>query len=187
MSVGFSSTKRRTCGETADVASSVPHPVSAPCSSRRPESSKRPFLETCSHISFMQSSKFVLSMDPITNSSAASASASAATSGVCTGGGSSPVPGKIRSACNRCHEMKLRCVRKTDRPGCERCLKLKRSCRFGLRASRATTRLLAQAEVRSQDDWHAPNVQPFAMDSSASNSDWTFQQSPVVGTAEEQG
>jgi Fungal Zn(2)-Cys(6) binuclear cluster domain len=47
-------------------------------------------------------------------------------------------PRKVRSACNRCHSQKIRCVRKTGLLSCERCVRLKSICRYAPRAPRAS-------------------------------------------------
>ncbi|KAA8652846.1 Zn(II)2Cys6 transcription factor domain-containing protein [Aspergillus tanneri] len=45
---------------------------------------------------------------------------------------------KSRSACNRCHAQKLRCVRQPGQLHCERCLKLDTICQFARRAPRGS-------------------------------------------------
>ncbi|KAI8628216.1 hypothetical protein F5Y19DRAFT_145241 [Xylariaceae sp. FL1651] len=42
---------------------------------------------------------------------------------------------KVRSACNRCHLQKLRCVKLKEHASCERCTRLKTECRFSPRGS----------------------------------------------------
>ncbi|KAI0534034.1 hypothetical protein GGR58DRAFT_484415 [Xylaria digitata] len=44
--------------------------------------------------------------------------------------------GKTRSACNRCHQQKLRCVKTKEHGSCERCMKLKIECRYNPRERR---------------------------------------------------
>ncbi|RDW71425.1 hypothetical protein BP6252_07988 [Coleophoma cylindrospora] len=89
-------------------------------------------------------------MDSSTTQSPASASAGTQTRAQ----GKRP-PRKIRSACNRCHAQKLRCVRKQGDAHCERCLRLKLhvSCRFEARAARACPR---SSPHNGQDDLHEP-------------------------------
>jgi hypothetical protein len=138
-------------------------------------------------------SNLVLSMDLFTTPPAASASAS----GVSSGGESNNPPGKIRSACNRCHSQKLRCVIKIGQVSCERCLKLKTSCRFGPRAPRASLKPPEQATGCAQVDWHEPlsmsasitmpNVHSNAMIADVSDSDWLFSPSAKTGIAEGRG
>ncbi|KAI1748263.1 hypothetical protein F4782DRAFT_380611 [Xylaria castorea] len=43
---------------------------------------------------------------------------------------------KTRSACNRCHQQKLRCTKAKGQTSCERCFKLKTDCRHSLRNRR---------------------------------------------------
>ena len=45
---------------------------------------------------------------------------------------------KTRSACDRCHGQKLRCIRKPGQSRCERCLRLDAACRFAPRAPRGS-------------------------------------------------
>ncbi|KAL2808335.1 hypothetical protein BJX63DRAFT_39434 [Aspergillus granulosus] len=55
---------------------------------------------------------------------------------------------KTRSACDRCHSQKLRCVRRAGQSHCERCLRLDGVCRFAPRArrgSKKTTRIRPEA------------------------------------------
>ncbi|KAI0100629.1 hypothetical protein GGR51DRAFT_531948 [Nemania sp. FL0031] len=42
-------------------------------------------------------------------------------------------PLKIRSACNRCHQQKLRCIKAKGRTSCERCAKHQTECRYSPR------------------------------------------------------
>ncbi|KAI0905816.1 hypothetical protein F4823DRAFT_115300 [Ustulina deusta] len=44
--------------------------------------------------------------------------------------------GKQRSACNRCHQQKLRCIKTMEQTTCERCTKLKLECRYSPRERR---------------------------------------------------
>lgn len=74
-------------------------------------------------------------MDPFVNLPAASASA--LTLAVESRAGRKN-PRKARSACNRCHSNKQRCVRKPEETTCERCVKLHVLCRFGPRVPRAS-------------------------------------------------
>jgi len=84
-----------------------------------------------------------LEMDLFASSDADAASASASASGLSasqTTGlqASKSLPRKTRSACDRCHSQKLRCIKTGAQSSCDRCLKLKRLCRFGPRAARAS-------------------------------------------------
>ncbi|KAL1954728.1 hypothetical protein VTO42DRAFT_781 [Malbranchea cinnamomea] len=45
---------------------------------------------------------------------------------------------KTRSACDRCHSQKLRCVRNAELTSCERCRRLGTICRFSARAPRGS-------------------------------------------------
>ncbi|KAI1133092.1 hypothetical protein F5Y10DRAFT_229360 [Nemania abortiva] len=45
---------------------------------------------------------------------------------------------KFRSACNRCHQQKLRCIKAKEHTSCERCTKLKTDCRFSPRRRQAS-------------------------------------------------
>jgi Fungal Zn(2)-Cys(6) binuclear cluster domain len=87
-------------------------------------------------------------MDLLTTPPAASASSSGISSESSGGESSVNSPGKTRSACNRCHAQKLKCVRKAGQgSSCERCVRLKTSCRFSPRAARSSSRLPGQAAV----------------------------------------
>ena len=129
-------------------------------------------------------------MDPVTN-------ASAEASGVFSGAESRPPPGNIRSACNRCHSQKLRCVRNVGQVSCERCLKLKRPCRFGLRAPRASLKAPEQATGRAHGNWRkplpmsssilTPSIQSYPMIAGTTESDWLGLLSAGTGTAEGRG
>ncbi|KAI1152344.1 hypothetical protein F4825DRAFT_310786 [Nemania diffusa] len=44
---------------------------------------------------------------------------------------------KTRSACNRCHQQKLRCTKTKDHASCERCAKLNMECRYSPRKRQA--------------------------------------------------
>ncbi|KAI0508474.1 hypothetical protein F5B22DRAFT_398673 [Xylaria bambusicola] len=44
--------------------------------------------------------------------------------------------GKTRSACNRCHQQKLRCIKAAEQSVCERCTRLKIECRYSPRERR---------------------------------------------------
>jgi len=49
---------------------------------------------------------------------------------------------KVRSACDRCHQQKVRCLKKSTEPNsCERCTKLKAECRFSPREPRKKKQL----------------------------------------------
>ena len=129
-------------------------------------------------------------MDPVTN-------ASAEASGVFSGAESRPPHRNFRSACNRCHSQKLRCVRKIGQVICERCLKLKKSCRLGLRAPRASLKAPDQATGRAHGNWHeplsastsicTPSVQSFQMIAGVTESDWLGLSSAGTGNAEGRG
>ena len=93
----------------------------------------------------------VLNMDLFTDPHAASASAS-----VSPAGESNNPAVKNRSACDRCHSQKLRCVKRTGQVTCARCLKLKTICRFSPRAPRASLKLPEQATGYPQGYWHDP-------------------------------
>jgi hypothetical protein len=95
----------------------------------------------------------VLKMDLFTDPPAASASASAS---VPPTGRTNNAAAKNRSACDRCHSQKLRCIRKTGQVTCERCLKLKTICRFSPRAPRASLKPSEQATGYDQGYWHDP-------------------------------
>lgn len=103
------------------------------------------------HIS-LQSRPHHHGMDPFMTPPAASASALEVT----FGGESNNHPRKTRSACNRCHSQKLRCAKQIGQSSCERCLKLRRSCRFGPRAPRVSLQLPKQDTNCTQGDWHEP-------------------------------
>ncbi|KAL3471178.1 hypothetical protein BJX99DRAFT_263543 [Aspergillus californicus] len=57
---------------------------------------------------------------------------------------------KTRSACNRCHAQKLRCIRKAGQLQCERCLRLGTLCRFAPRAQRGSKKA-AVATLNAQE------------------------------------
>jgi len=106
-------------------------------------------------LTFFQSislhSRGKLSMDLFADPQAASGSASVSPTG------ESPNPAvKNRSACDRCHSQKLRCVRKTGQVTCDRCLKLKTICRFSPRLPRASLKLPEQATQYAQGYNHDP-------------------------------
>ncbi|KAJ2985249.1 hypothetical protein NUW58_g5636 [Xylaria curta] len=44
---------------------------------------------------------------------------------------------KTRSACNRCHQQKLRCTKAKGQTSCERCIKIKIECRYSPRNARS--------------------------------------------------
>ncbi|KAH8819903.1 hypothetical protein F5884DRAFT_762104 [Xylogone sp. PMI_703] len=69
-----------------------------------------------------------------------------------TESGTSP---RLRSACDRCHSQKLRCIRKPGQISCDRCLKLKlhRRCQFSPRKSRASA---TPAKSCTYEDRHEP-------------------------------
>ena len=59
---------------------------------------------------------------------------------------SSGTPSRTRAACNRCHAQKLKCVKKVEQGGsCERCTRLRTTCRYGPRAARVSARPLERA------------------------------------------
>jgi hypothetical protein len=43
---------------------------------------------------------------------------------------------KTRSACDRCHQQKLRCIQTKGKMGCERCVRLEMECRYSPRERR---------------------------------------------------
>ncbi|KAE8376144.1 hypothetical protein BDV26DRAFT_266288 [Aspergillus bertholletiae] len=61
---------------------------------------------------------------------------------------------KTRSACNRCHAQKLRCVRPSGQLHCERCRKLKTRCQFAPRAPRGSIKAQRQLSLP------VPDLQP---------------------------
>lgn len=64
-------------------------------------------------------------------------------------------PRKTRSACNRCHAQKLKCVRETvQSSSCERCLRMKTICRFGPRAARVSQK--PSEQIIAKNGWHDP-------------------------------
>ena len=101
---------------------------------------------------------------------------------------------KMRSACDRCHSQKLRCTRKQGEVGCQRCLRLHTSCRFGPRAPRASPKVLQGA---AQDDRHEPSSDSVAITipnlysnlaiTDGGTSEWLFTSDVDQGVAEEQG
>jgi hypothetical protein len=92
------------------------------------------------------------------------ASTSRISSEPCRGVSSDKPRGKTRSACNRCHAQKLKCVRKAGHDGisCERCLRLKTLCRFSPRAARSAVKLPKQVAVEmvSEDLLSMPAPMP---------------------------
>lgn len=108
-------------------------------------------------------------------------------------------PGKTRSACNRCHSQKLKCVRKEEQVKCERCLRLKTACRFGPRTPRASTKQnsLERAANGGQSIWFdsvsgsepimTPNTHPNSTLADMSNSDWPLSSVAETGLAEDRG
>ena len=95
-------------------------------------------------------------MNLLTSPSAASASALEVSS-------ASESNRNIRSACNRCHSQKLRCIRKTGHVSCERCLKLNTPCRLRPRAPRYSLRPPQTATGCAQAD----SQEPFAESASS--------------------
>ncbi|KAH8820230.1 hypothetical protein F5884DRAFT_849500 [Xylogone sp. PMI_703] len=67
---------------------------------------------------------------------------------------------KTRSACDRCHYQKLRCVRRQEQSVCDRCLKLNTSCRFSARAPRTSTRSQEQIDANNSGHWYGLRPQP---------------------------
>ncbi|KAI0450639.1 hypothetical protein F5B21DRAFT_489893 [Xylaria acuta] len=60
-----------------------------------------------------------------------------------TDGQASAIPcarSQTRSACNRCHQQKLRCIKTKEQASCERCARLKTECRYGPRGGRRSVR-----------------------------------------------
>jgi hypothetical protein len=135
----------------------------------------------------------VLKMDLFTDPHAASASAS-----VSPASESNSPAGKNRSACDRCHSQKLRCVRKTGQVTCERCLKLKTICRFSPRAPRASLKLPEQATGYAQGYWHDQvsmtasvpslwNIHANSTIGNESDNNWNFLPDSEGGLAEGPG
>lgn len=132
-------------------------------------------------------------MDSISNSSAASASASTIPSI------SAPQPPfrKTRSACNRCHSQKLKCVKASGQLSCERCLRLKTGCRFGPRVTRASQKPLEQVTNLLQHDWNEsssistfapmPILQSNEMILDMDDADWLSFPNANIGNMERQG
>ncbi|KAI1752578.1 hypothetical protein F4782DRAFT_540249 [Xylaria castorea] len=48
-----------------------------------------------------------------------------------------PTRSQTRSACNRCHQQKLRCIKTKEQTSCERCVRLKTECRYRPRRHRS--------------------------------------------------
>ncbi|KUJ06447.1 uncharacterized protein LY89DRAFT_743775 [Mollisia scopiformis] len=89
-------------------------------------------------------------MNIFTDPPAASASGSGTSSETPRAESSLKTPRKSRSACNRCHAQKLKCVRGVGRDSsCERCLRLKTSCRFSPRAARSSLKLPEHLDAES--------------------------------------
>ncbi|KAF2488577.1 hypothetical protein BU16DRAFT_623328 [Lophium mytilinum] len=95
---------------------------------------------------------------------------------------------KSRSACNRCHSQKLRCVRRPGYDICERCSRLKIACRYGPRAPRSSLRPLEQIT-----DWQSltvppltptPNADPDTLFGDMLNNDWLSSFTLETSTAE---
>jgi hypothetical protein len=102
-------------------------------------------------------------MDLLTYPSAASASAPGIPSESSRGESSVNAPGKTRSACNRCHAQKLKCVRRAGQASsCERCFRLQTSCRFDPRAVRSSLKLSHQlaVEITMEDPLSVPAYMP---------------------------
>lgn len=55
--------------------------------------------------------------------------------------------GATRSACNRCHSQKLRCVKKTNQKSCDRCSRLRTTCQFSPRVPRSSQKAQDQGEI----------------------------------------
>ena len=100
---------------------------------------------------------------------------------------------KVRSACNRCHGQKLRCVRKPGQVSCERCLRLNTSCRFSPRGggrlpqkpSPEHTYTLRDESLYSSASKLTPNGNPNAM--IAGGSDIYPLSTETSSIAQEQG
>jgi hypothetical protein len=119
--------------------------------------------------------------------------------GLSPGNESSNPPGKTRSACNRCHSQKLKCVRKEEQVKCERCLRLKTACRFGPRTPRASTKQkppertanggesLWFDSVSGSEPIMTPNTNPNSTLSDMSNCDWPLSSVAETGLAEDRG
>lgn len=103
-------------------------------------------------------------------------------------------PGRTRSACNRCHSQKLRCVRNAGQASCDRCLRLKTSCRFAARASRAIRKAPGS---RDEPEKHAPfsistpvsipGTNCDAITADAVNANWLFYPSTDIDIADDPG
>lgn len=112
------------------------------------------------------------------------ASASASAPGVSSSSESQNSPRKIRSACDRCHGQKLRCIRKEGQVSCERCLKLHTTCRFGPRASRTSLKRPKsparwvqgeeQEPLSASASIPTPNAYSNEIIADRRNSDWWF-------------
>jgi hypothetical protein len=114
-------------------------------------------------------------MDLVNASPVPSASAPGIASASSGGGGERSInaPRKTRSACNRCHAQKLKCVKKAGQSSsCERCLRLKTSCQFGPRVVRSSLKRPEPpaAEITLQDT----NSMPGRTSVATRNSDTTI-------------
>ncbi|KAI1365593.1 hypothetical protein F5Y08DRAFT_172141 [Xylaria arbuscula] len=104
---------------------------------------------------------------------------------------------KTRSACDRCHQQKLRCVKAAGESTCERCARLSLECRYSPRERRGARskpyrmslmlgpdawsepRTLAPAgEPRMPDAQQKKDVAPFL--GSVECNSWSSQQGPVI-------
>ena len=128
-----------------------------------------------------------------------SGSASASASGLSTGGEScetkspsnDPV-GKVRTACNRCHGQKLRCIKKPGQTKCERCRKLHTSCRFSPRAPRSSLKHSEPAIDGMQGPFPLPpsmDIQNVHVNSLLGdcNSAWLFPPNAATNVAGDSG
>lgn len=111
-------------------------------------------------------------MDLLLTTPALLDSASASASGASPGGNpnspSSISPAKVRAACNRCHAQKLRCMKKDGQEKCERCHKLRTSCRFSPRAPRSSLKQTEPAIGNLQEPFalcqgDIPNVSAYTV------------------------
>ncbi|KAI0432563.1 hypothetical protein F5Y09DRAFT_141142 [Xylaria sp. FL1042] len=68
--------------------------------------------------------------------------------------------GKTRSACDRCHQQKLRCTKATERAACERCAKFTMECRYSPRERRTVRSKQSRTPLDPRD--LAPAIVPAA-------------------------
>jgi hypothetical protein len=134
-------------------------------------------------------------MDLLTTLDTNAASASASALGISAAQISNGTPRKTRSACNRCHSQKLRCIKNISHVSCERCLKLKRSCKFSPRVPRAPLKQPEPTDPSSLDGIHellptttstlAPNEYASQIIPGSSGNQWHLPDSTETVIAEE--